>query len=648
VPVQNRPAPAGRPMVTAGTAVGLTVAAILTAVLHGLALGTPAPSSAERLLTLRGWLLATGGWDALPGGWRLGWDGGDVAALPTALVAVVTSPGGDAEAAVGPAVVAGRRAALVAAVLGVLLLGMLARRLGLSPQVSVASAVLAGCLPLAVELHRPATPITVATPLLVAAALVAGTAAVSRRRVRALRALMIGLIALAGLVAPIALVPVGLLVAVLVATGDVGVDWTPGRRAATAGVATLVAVAVLTAVWVTAALAVPGEPGSGSLTSLSGAGAALTVVAGMAATLAGLAVRWMRPAAVLVLALLTLGMLGAPLVGQVAGDLVVLALPAFALLIPSMAATAVAELRRFATDRRRMAMLAASLGVAAVGLAVLATPDLLTITAQRPDSQTNRAVAWIRTELALDTDVIADDGTYVRLREAGRRATWMRELGERPVRGRADRPAVVVGRAATVRAELDRRSGRSGDGRARSVLLAGFGSGRTRVEVWWPDPPASLSPTDISEGTPSAVLERRRIGKSLAGNRNVAMPDDARAAMTRGEVDARVAAALAALSVGRQVRVSGFESADGEEADAPATPARTVLISTIDDQPAVNPGGNLLGEPPAVDQLRDWFDAQGAAYRPLSVAPRATEDGTLLLAVHFPAPAPPGAVRSGG
>lgn len=634
----RRPVRVGRPLVTPGTAAGLTLVATLTAILHGVGLGTPAPNGAERLLTLRGYLLATAGPDALPGGWRFGWDGGDVAALPTAMVALISSADGAADAAVGPAVAAGRRAALVAAVLGVLLLGLVARRLGLSTPVAVTAALLAGCLPVAVELHRPATPISAATPLLLAAAWAAGTAAVSRSRARRLQVAVVVLVVAAGLVAPVTLVPVGLLVAVLVATGDVGGDWTSTRRTATALGSALLAVGVLTAVWVTAALATPGEPGSGFLTSLSGPGGALTVVVSLAATLTGLAVRWMRPAAVLVLALLTLGLLGAPLVGQGASDLVVLALPAVALLIPTMAATAAVELRRYA-ERQRLAVLAAAVALAVIGVAALAAPDLHALTRHRPDSPANRAVDWVRTELADGTPVVADDATYARLSSSGDRATWLRELDGRVsggVAGGSGRPTVVVGRAETVRTAV--QTGRGGQ--AAAVMLAGFGSGSSRVEIWWPDPPSVLGPGQGENRTPAAVLQRRRQGAELAGNPNVRLPTDARESLTRGEVDARVAATVANLAAERRVAVSAFESADGENPGVPATPTRTVLISTIDDQPVVRPGGDAGAETAAVGQLREWLKTQGPEYRPLAVEPRSTADGSVLLAVHFPAPAP--------
>lgn len=318
-------------------------------------------------------------------------------------------------------------------------------------------------------------------------------------------------------------------------------------------------------------------------------GPVVAAVAGVVAVglgaIAWRAARWARP--------LLVG--GLPM-------LVVLCIPgpprgvALVLLVP-VAAVAVAVLvdavRREAASRRAPAVVTAGVTVAGV-VAVAAAAA-----APAPAPPATLA-GWAASALAPGTVVRADAlaRAEIDLSDTG---TGLRLLT----------PAAVAPGA------LDVVTARSGTTCTGADIVAIGTSGGAPATVCRTD---GAGPAVIAERT-----ERARLGDALAGNPALTLDPAAATTLRTGDVDPRVILVLATVAADHRITIAAFPA---DPADAPGTPRRAALLTTVDGGPAAT-----------TPLLPTWLAAQQRPFAPMTIGPAGT--GLLL---RWTAPPPPGLV----
>jgi hypothetical protein len=103
--------------------------------------------------------------------------------------------------------------------------------------------------------------------------------------------------------------------------------------------------------------------------------------------------------------------------------------------------------------------------------------------------------------------------------------------------------------------------------------------------------------------------------RGLAGNIRLSLAPSAALALDRGDVDERLALVLAHLASVHSVEIAAFPVVPGEYPGL--LPLRRVLISSVDDRPAVT-----------AELVRYWLEHQLDPYRPAAVD--VTADGVLV------------------
>jgi hypothetical protein len=158
------------------------------------------------------------------------------------------------------------------------------------------------------------------------------------------------------------------------------------------------------------------------------------------------------------------------------------------------------------------------------------------------------------------------------------------------------------------------------------VVVASFGSGAELVQI-----------RAAAVGSAAAYLRalradfraRRLAGRELAGNSRIRMPRSARAALTRGRVDARLLITLAALAHSFPVRIVSIT--DAGPGAAPAVPLRQLTLAA--------PTTAYLGK------LLSFLRAQRAPLLPhISLRRRGR---TTDVQIKFTAPSPTGLLGAG-
>lgn len=504
------------------------------------------------------------------------------------------------------AVIAMREAMVVAALISVVLLWVLARRLGFSRPASAAAGLLFALSPLSVQFHRTVYLDNVATPWLLGALILA----LSRKNQLAAfagSALMFGIAVLSKETYLLAL-PLLVFLAVRSAA--------PETRRYTLAVAGSV-LALVGGSYVLLA-AVKGEvvPRSGrvsllqgtlfQLASRKGSGSvfdpasladrtfsmwwqldAVFIVGGLVAAVGALALRRLRPFAVFTLAAAAVFLLRPG--GYIPVPFVIMLLPFGALLIAGLGDWAV---RSLAARRRR----ARAIGVlmvavlAAVAIVPLWTTQLRGFLLANIDRPMSQAQAWIGQNVPRGDRLIVDDAMWVDLVRQGRQRSdviWYYKLDTDPAvqkqspQGWRNSQYVVTTESMRTFPDGFPQVSRA---IANSVVVASYGSGAQRVDI------RQIQPQGIraaSSAAKASLQDAVNAGTALAGNPRLSVGRDARNLLTGGRVDRRVMVALAAQAGIDTVTVSAFPLVPGETA---SVARRSVAISQLGGRPVVVDG----------------------------------------------------------
>ena len=571
--------------------------------------GAPVVSPGEAAFAVRAFAVNRFGFGAA----QLPWHDGGLAALQVAGYETVSG----ALRRATTVVTAAREAMVVASLLAAAALTLAARRLRLSGPATVAVPLTFGLAPAAVLLHRTADPAQLGVLwACVALALAGGDA--RRTGVAVGSACYLAAAAATSPLVLIALVP---LFTTLLWAGDLG--RLRGRWRWLAAAAGLLGWAGLVALADRGDLARPAA----SVPPLNGLDVVLAVAA-VAAGIAGVRSRWLRP-----LALALLGTAVAAAVAEpVRGSLLIVALPVAAVVLSATADAAVAALsarlsRSAAAGGHRVAWLPATatalLAVAVAGAWVPAARAL------GGDGQPARAAVddardWVLTNLPSRPRLAVDDVVWAALVQSGYPAEQLAATGDlgpeqEPWPDGWSEAQYVVGRDSALRAEGDREL--IGPARDHSAPVATFGSGADQVTAR-----RVQAGTDAITRAQADASTRIDAGTALAGNPRLGLQPGAAERLRGGDVDARAHAVLAAITGQHSLAVADFPVITGED---PEQPRRLITVTAIDGQ-LVAPRANAVG------LLDQWLRAQQPPYRPAGTE-LSQVDGRAVLVLRYDA-----------
>ena len=162
------------------------------------------------------------------------------------------------------------------------------------------------------------------------------------------------------------------------------------------------------------------------------------------------------------------------------------------------------------------------------------------------------------------------------------------------------------------------------------VILASFGSGKTRVDVRViaPDGAAAYR-LELS----ADLQARKAAGRQLSDNKLVMMSARARRQLLAGQVDSRLLTLLTYVARSYPVTVVAF--GDAGPGAAPGVPLRSVDLGV--PTPTVNRHHSLT-----VQGMFELLSRQRPPYRPARAAHIRLRDGETVFRVEFPAPSPLG------
>lgn len=514
------------------------------------------------------------------------------------------------------AVLAGREAMVVAAVVSAGLLWLLGRRLGLGRPAAAVAVLLFALSPLAVQFTKTVYLDNVATPWVLAAFVLALT----RRNQLLAFAGAATCFAIAVLTKETTLLLLPFLVWQLLRSAH------PSTRRYTLSVSaallTLMGVAYLVFALVKGELT-PGEDrvslwegiafqlftrdSSGSVfdgSTQAGLTAstwltldAALLVGGSIAAVVGLAVRRLRPYAAAYL--LMLAVMFRP--GYLPVPFVIAMLPFAALLV---AGVIEAGLRRFDRSGARLSRANGLAGTAAVaglvGLVAIASlwpGQLRGLWNSDLDEPLRDAQSWAIANLDDDDRILVDDAVWVDLVAGGlprEQVVWYykadtdADVSDLTPNGWQDYDYVLVtegmrqgaGTAPTV-----------DQARENSVRVASFGEGDETVELLrvLPDGTDAFYASDYGDG-----LARGAAGAALTDNASLSFAGETAGQLIDGQVDARVVTLLAQLSGEHEIGVAAFPQVDGEQTGE--LPRRTLEISSVDGEPVTGDAATELLE----------------------------------------------------
>jgi hypothetical protein len=491
------------------------------------------------------------------------------------------------------ALAAVRETMLVAALIGAVLLWVLARRLGLTRWASAAAVLLLAASPLALGLQR-----LVVVEHLAAVWVLGALVLVTRPDARVRHDVLAAVCLLAAvLTSPLALF-------FLPAAGWLLVRRAPVRAALVAVLLNLglgIAFGPVAGI-LRPHLAAAGRPSVADWVALDPAWAVLSTVALVAA----LTVTSLRPFAVSGLLLAaTLAVPGVPHTAVLA-----LLLPVTPLLLAAVVQAVTrqrAPAHRWEAGRRRGTGVALA---AVVLVAIVAAGWVYGYPALRPSTDRggplSDAQEWLRAN-ASGSRVLVDDGAWAELAKAG----WPTGMLVAPAACAATCPpaewAVFADDATDLRHRYPALEAAFDDAGATAV----FGTGDARVTV----SRLGLPPADPA--APSESSARAHAGEALQASARITSTPDAAAALRAGRVDPRLIATIAALAALQPVRVAAFPEVPGE--DPAGQPRRRVLLTGGEDGAAA------------------FYTGQRDLFRPSSVV--RTGGGVLVT---YPLFAPPG------
>lgn len=533
----------------------------------------------------------------------------------------------DAWARYDIAVIAAREAMLVATGIAAVLLWVLVRRIGfarLTASVAVAIFLLS---PLAVQFHRQVYLDNIATAWLLAALLLA----LSRR------AQLIGYIGAAAAFGVAVLTKETYLLALPLIAWFMwrGADRTTRRYTLSVAAAVLgligltyVAFAVVkgevmpadgrVSLWDGLAFQLASREGSGSLfdpESLFSRTAglwwqldAVLIVTALAAAVAALFVRRLRPWAIVLLALTAFMFRG----GYLPVPYVIMLLPFAAIVVAGMGQIAVESLRSRATLRRFGGVaLASGLLVALVSAGPLWATQLRGFLLADLDRPLRDAEAWMTQNAPGDARMLVDDAMWVDLVDAGfaredvvwyYKADTDSDVQELAPAGWRDYDYVITTDSMrtfptefpTVRQAIE-----------NSVVVASFGEGAQQVDVRLVDREQSA----LAQASDSGLYTARSVaGQQLLQNPDIGLPGAEQDLLTSGVVDGRILVTLGQLSAMGRIDVAGIDQLDGD----PSGVHRQLVVSSFAGQDA---RGTAAGS----DEVVRFYESLTGQLRPVSV-----------------------------
>ena len=496
------------------------------------------------------------------------------------------------------AVVAAREAMVFATLVSVVLIWALARRMSFSRPAATGTALIFALSPLALQFHRSVYLDNIATTWLLGAILLA----LSRRNQLAAFAASGAAFGIAVLSKETFLLALPLLAWIMWRNAA------PSTRRYTLTVASSILVLVLGG-YLALAL-VKGEilPGAGRVSlfdgiafQLAGRGSSGTlfdpgslidrtlgvwwqldpvfIVASLAAAVAGLFVRALRPIAIGTLAF-TAFMLRPG--GYLPVPYVIMLIPFGALLIAGVTDAAARSVRRAGVRGRvlRTAWLAGTLA-AVVAVVPLWGAQLRGFLLADLDQPTRQAQAWIETNVQRNSTLVVDDAMWVDLVRAGfdrKNVIWYYKVDTDPAvtaalpNGWRDVDYVITTDSMrtfpTAFPQVSQTI-------ANSLVVASFGTGSTQVDIRRVDPGGLGHAKDDAQ---ASLAARAAAGAALAENPNLTIGAQARSLLGSGMVDSRVIVALAERLASSTVTVDDFPIAMGE-GDAVR---RQLLVSAVD------------------------------------------------------------------
>jgi hypothetical protein len=277
-------------------------------------------------------------------------------------------------------------------------------------------------------------------------------------------------------------------------------------------------------------------------------------------------------------------------------------------------------LRRLAARRGRLA--AVSLALAVVAVAALELTGMFTPTAvpaERVRSPANtghgtftaaqeEAAAWVADQVSNATMVGCYPVMCAALQAYG--VVVGRLVLLRPGSGDPLRATVVVASPSVGRQLTDRYA---------PALIAGFGSGGSRIEVRAVEPGGTAA---YRAALRADLAARKAAGSQLLRNPHIQFTSTGAAQLRAGQIDSRLLATLAALSSRYQFRVTAFSDA----APGAQVPFRQVTISE----------DGTTGLAGALTMVR----AQNPPYLPAHAAIVRLPTGQTVLSIEFAAPSP--------
>lgn len=525
------------------------------------------------------------------------------------------------------AVIAAREAMLVFTGIAAILLWVLVRRIGfarLTASVAVAIFLLS---PLAVQFHRQVYLDNIATAWLLAALLLA----LSRR------AQLIGYIGAAAAFGIAVLTKETYLLALPLLAWFLwrGADKTTRRYTLSVAAAVLgligltyVAFAVVkgevmpadgrVSLWDGLAFQLASREGSGSLfdpESLMSRTVGLwwqldaaLIVTALAAAVAALFVRRLRPWAIALLALTAFMFRG----GYLPVPYVIMLLPFAAIVVAGMGQIAVESLRSRATLRRFGGVAVASgLLVALVAAGPLWAAQLRGFLLADLDRPLRDAEAWMTQNAPGDARMLVDDAMWVDLVDAGftredvvwyYKADTDPDVQELAPDGWRDYDYVITTDSMrtfptefpTVRQAIE-----------NSVVVASFGEGAQQVDVRLIDREQAALAQAADEGLYTA---RSVAGQQLLQNPGIGLPGAEQDLLTSGVVDGRILVTLGQLSAVGRIDVAAIDQLDGD----PSGVHRQLVVSSFDGQDA-------RGTAAGADEVVRFYESLTGRLRPVSV-----------------------------
>jgi hypothetical protein len=160
------------------------------------------------------------------------------------------------------------------------------------------------------------------------------------------------------------------------------------------------------------------------------------------------------------------------------------------------------------------------------------------------------------------------------------------------------------------------------------ALIASFGTGKTRIDIWWiyPDGAAVYRAT-----LPGALLARKEAGAQLLTNSNIRASATAKAQLLSGRVDPWLPDLLAILAHSHPVYIVDFASQS--PGGGPASLLRWADLATT--VPASH-----LTRAAYLDWMQSFINTQRAEYQPVWVQQITPRKGQAVLRIGYGAPSP--------